>query len=170
MKPRKPWWFSWAFAVSFREGFFIRDARPFQLGFASHTQRIHGMGIFTKPFPLECGHFSPNWAVLSDEQMSNGYPFSLVNDEQMSNKVGVKHQPANVGKYSIHGFYGIRSFFLRIGITWDEFITIKLTTIWDNIWSNYSDLPRTHHKWWFSKENPLISGKSRLVKYYNLSR
>ena len=28
-----------------------------------------------------------------DEQMSNGYPSSLVNDEQMSNKVGVKHQP-----------------------------------------------------------------------------
>ncbi len=38
-------------------------------------------------------HF--NWAVLSDEQMSNAYPFSLVNDEQMSNKVGVKHQPVN---------------------------------------------------------------------------
>ena len=38
-----------------------------------------------------------NWAVLSDEQMSNGYPFSLVNDEQMSNKVGVKHQPAKDG-------------------------------------------------------------------------
>ena len=34
-----------------------------------------------------------SWAVLSDEQMSNGYPFSLLNDEQMSNKVGVKHQP-----------------------------------------------------------------------------
>ena len=34
-----------------------------------------------------------NWAVLSDEQMSNGYPFSLLNDEQMSNKVGVEHQP-----------------------------------------------------------------------------
>ena len=33
------------------------------------------------------------WAVLSDEQMSNGYPFSLLNDEQMSNKVGVEHQP-----------------------------------------------------------------------------
>ena len=31
--------------------------------------------------------------MLSDEQMSNGYPFSLLNDEQMSNKVGVKHQP-----------------------------------------------------------------------------
>ena len=25
-------------------------------------------------------------------------------------------------------------------------------------------------KWWFSKGNPLISGKSRLVKYYNLAR
>ena len=37
-----------------------------------------------------------DWAVLSDEQMSNGYPFSLVNDEQMSNKVGVKHQPDDV--------------------------------------------------------------------------
>ena len=24
-------------------------------------------------------------------------------------------------------------------------------------------------KWWFSKGNPLISGKSRLVKYYNLA-
>ena len=36
-----------------------------------------------------------NWAVLSDEQMSNGYPFSLPNDEQTSNKVGVEHQPDN---------------------------------------------------------------------------
>ena len=35
------------------------------------------------------------WAVLSDEQMSNGYPFSLLNDEQMSNWVGVKHLPEN---------------------------------------------------------------------------
>ena len=38
-------------------------------------------------------HGKHNWAVLSDEQMSNGYPFSLLNDEQMSNKVRVKHQP-----------------------------------------------------------------------------
>ena len=37
-------------------------------------------------------------------------------------------------------------------------------------WSNYSDLTRPHPKWWFSKGNPLISGKSRLVKYYNLTR
>ena len=27
-----------------------------------------------------------------------------------------------------------------------------------------------HTKWWFSTGNPLISGKSRLVKYYNLAR
>ena len=33
------------------------------------------------------------WAVLSDEQMSNGWSFSLLNDEQMSNKVRVEHQP-----------------------------------------------------------------------------
>ena len=33
------------------------------------------------------------WAVLSDEQMSNGWPFSLLNDEQMSNNVRVEHQP-----------------------------------------------------------------------------
>ena len=37
-------------------------------------------------------------------------------------------------------------------------------------WSNYSDLTRPHPKWWFSKGNPLISGKSSLVKYYNLAR
>ena len=30
-----------------------------------------------------------DWAVLSDEQMGNGYPFSLLNDEQMSNNLGV---------------------------------------------------------------------------------
>ena len=38
------------------------------------------------------------------------------------------------------------------------------------IWSNYSDLTRPHPKWWFSKGNHPISGKSRLVKYYNLAR
>ena len=37
------------------------------------------------------------------------------------------------------------------------------------VWSNYSDLTRPHPKWWFSKGHPLISGKSRLVKYYNLA-
>ena len=38
-----------------------------------------------------------SWAVLSDEQMSNGCQFSLLNDEQMSNWLGVKHQPDSPG-------------------------------------------------------------------------
>ena len=39
-------------------------------------------------------HISTNiWLVLSDEQMSKGCPFSLLNDEQMSNWLGVEHQP-----------------------------------------------------------------------------
>ncbi len=38
------------------------------------------------------------------------------------------------------------------------------------IWSNYSDLTRSHPKWQFSKGNPFISGKSRLVKYHNSAR
>ena len=33
------------------------------------------------------------WAVLSDEQMSKRWPFSLLNNEQMSNWLGVEHQP-----------------------------------------------------------------------------
>ena len=33
------------------------------------------------------------WLVLSDEQMSKGWPYSLLNDEQMSNWLGVEHQP-----------------------------------------------------------------------------
>ena len=54
------------------------------------------------------------WAVLSDEQMSNGYPFSLLNDEQMSNKVRVEHQPVGHGwtpfsniKHPVIFFHGI---------------------------------------------------------------
>ena len=40
----------------------------------------------------------------------------------------------------------------------------------ESFWPNYSDLTRPHPKWWFSKGNPLISGKSRLVNYYNLAK
>ena len=43
-----------------------------------------------------------SWAVLSDEQMRKRWPFSLLNDEQMSNKVGVEHQP------------GRQTFFFRV--------------------------------------------------------
>ena len=33
------------------------------------------------------------WLVLSDEQMSNRWQFSLLNDEQMRNWLGVEHWP-----------------------------------------------------------------------------
>ena len=36
--------------------------------------------------------------MLSDEQMRKIWPFSLLNDEQMSNKVEVKHQPVINGR------------------------------------------------------------------------
>ena len=46
----------------------------------------------------------------------------------------------------------------------------RTTCFLTSVWSNYSDLTRPiFPKWWFSKGNPLISGKSRLVKYYNLA-
>ena len=37
-----------------------------------------------------------SWLVLSDEQMSKGWLFSLLNDEQMSNWLGVEHRPASL--------------------------------------------------------------------------
>ena len=37
---------------------------------------------------------------------------------------------------------------------------------WQNVGSSYNNLSRGHLKWWFSEMGPLISGKSRLVKYY----
>ena len=33
------------------------------------------------------------WLVLSDQQMSKRWPFSLLNDKQMTNWLGVKHLP-----------------------------------------------------------------------------
>ena len=49
-----------------------------------NTQDASGM-VF------EC--FNHIWLVLSDEQMSQGWPFSLLNDEQMSNWLGVQQLP-----------------------------------------------------------------------------
>ena len=40
------------------------------------------------------GLYIPNWLVLSDEQMRKNLPFSPLNDEQMSNWLGVEHLPA----------------------------------------------------------------------------
>ena len=48
----------------------------------------------TKPEQL-FGGLGYNWVVLIDEQMSNRWPFSLLNGEQMSNWVVVKHLPDN---------------------------------------------------------------------------
>ena len=42
--------------------------------------------------------------------------------------------------------------------------------IWALFWSNESDLTRPQPKLWLSKGHPLISGKSRLVKYYKSAR
>ena len=50
-----------------------------------------------------------DWLVLSDEQMSKRWPFSLLNDEQMSNWVGVKHLPVEVQTPN----YSSGVFFLR---------------------------------------------------------
>ena len=54
--------------------------------------------LVLKFFPMSQAISEPlaNWLVLSDEQMSKRWPFSLLNDEQMSNWLGVKHLPANI--------------------------------------------------------------------------
>ena len=59
---------------------------------------------------------------------------------------------------------------MYVNITYIEFLKMYLKSIWDShiIWSNYSDLTRPHPKWWFSKGNPLISGKSSLANYYSI--
>ena len=43
--------------------------------------------------------------MLSDEQMSKRWPFSLLNDEQMSNWVGVKHLPGGCFIFIIYVVY-----------------------------------------------------------------
>ena len=56
------------------------------------------------------------------------------------------------------------------GLKVDENLGSRSDGILDMSWSNYNDVNRRHPKRWFSKGNLLISGKSRLVKYYNLAR
>ena len=52
--------------------------------------------ISQKKWPHEFRFWNYSWVVLSDEQISKRWPFSLLNDEQMSNKVRVEHQPVIV--------------------------------------------------------------------------
>ncbi len=59
----------------------------------------------------------------------------------------------------------------RFGTVRSKFICQTFLGGTKRIWSNHSYLTRPiSPTWWFSKGLPLISGKSRLVKYYNLSR
>ena len=48
-----------------------------------------------------------NWLVLSDEQMSKRWPCSPLNDEQMSNWVGIKHLPKNWWRMGVPTFFAI---------------------------------------------------------------
>ncbi len=68
-----------------------------------------------------------------------------------------------VRKYDIDVKYGLLDANLELRINQDQNNSMDLVKLWR---------PHTsfHPKWWFSKGNPLISGKSRLVKYYNLDR
>ena len=74
------------------------------------------------PFPTTWDVQNLNWLVLSDEQMSKRWPFSLLNAEQMSNWLGVRHLPViNNGityqpqLVSLPDFWTINSMFKDIG-------------------------------------------------------
>lgn len=41
-----------------------------------------------------------NWVVHGDEQVSKGWPFSILNDEQVSNKLGVEPPPVKNFQFS----------------------------------------------------------------------
>ncbi len=63
-----------------------------------------------------------SWLVLSDEQTSKRWQFSLLNDEQMSNWVGVKHLPVSIKLmwyiYIIsYLFYSYTVYYLKWGFT-----------------------------------------------------
>ena len=46
-------------------------------------------------------HAILHWQVTSDEQMSKEWPFSLLNDDQMSNCLGFEHCPMQVNFFVI---------------------------------------------------------------------
>ncbi len=71
--------------------FTIYGYRVFRQGPRYYHYKPNTREVVSKIFK-EMIQFHSIWAVLSDEQMSNGWPFSLLNDEQMSNKVGVEQQ------------------------------------------------------------------------------
>ena len=75
-------------------------------------------------------------------------------------------------KKSCFIFFEGYCWWLKSGVktSWGWWFSPLLTGFYTSFWSNYSDLTRPHPKLWLSKGHPLISGKSRLVKYYNSAR
>ncbi len=117
-------------------------------------------------------HF-PTWTFL-------GWPHFLRFWLVAPHKTKADPKWGEKGKSSANNFHRKRKTFRWGGVPtpfWMLLVEKCIKTQWylnlwfiDNFWSNYSDLTRPHPKWWFSKGNPLISGKSGLVKYYNLTR
>ncbi len=126
--------------------------------------------------------------VLNEKYMSNihlsllNFPFSLQPNNHFNHFLGFflhskknheRNRKVNVapaGHSQPPKQLNLNSSWHRVEGGWKGPIHGGLMDIYIYIWSNYSDLTRPHPKWWFSKGNPLISGKSRLVKYYNLGR
>ena len=79
----------WDFLGSFFFRYMTWRDRDIKL--QKNCSRIRFQKVSSKKQKSQVGLFI--WAVLSDEQMSKGWPFSLLNDEQMSNWLGVEHQP-----------------------------------------------------------------------------
>ena len=99
----------------------------------------------------------------------------------MSNWVGVKHLPANISYF--HPYLGKMNPFWLIyfQLGWNHQVShwfsamalVAITPLKNDricLVKLARDLTRPHPKRWFSKGNPLISGKSGLVNYYNLAR
>ena len=72
-----------------------------------------------------------------------------------------------------HHLFWVYGFVIHLKLNHQFLLVAKTWRSWramvSYFWSNYSDLTRPHPKWWLSKGNPLISGKPRLVKHYNLA-
>ena len=92
-RSRRPWEESHVFL--FRCGLTLiadLDGASLTLGWTQSCRR-KSCWCLTINFCGSVDWFYCIWLVLSDEQMSKRWPFSLLNDEQMSNRVGVKHLP-----------------------------------------------------------------------------
>ena len=88
------WWddgrdFWWYVILQFR----LVVKIPVNMVFVKHYSRCIGAKYTLWSWDFS---FLLDWLVLSDEQMSKRWPFSLLNDEQMSNWLGVEHLPVDL--------------------------------------------------------------------------